>query len=75
MPHGNYKGRDVVCPFYKGEEDNSIACEGMGPGMKTVMCFATKERKAVFAARKCKDMKGYKSCVYACAMMKKYEEG
>lgn len=75
MPRGNYKGRDMVCPFWKDEGEDSITCEGMGPKMKTVVCFATKERKAYYAARKCKDMHGYKSCIYAKALMKKYEEG
>ena len=73
MPHGNNKGRDMVCPFWKDEGENFISCEGMVNRSKTIVCFATQESKASYAARKCKDMKGYKTCLYARALIEKYE--
>ena len=73
MPHGKYKGRDMVCPFWRGEGEKHLACEGMEAGMKTIVCFASKGRKASYAARRCKDLQGYKACRYAQVLMKKYE--
>jgi len=74
MVRRNYKDRDIACPFWRGEEENSISCEGLEPGMKTVCCFASKERKAGYAMRRCKNIHGYKLCRVAQALIRKYEE-
>lgn len=75
MPHGNYKGRDVVCPYWREEDALSVTCEGWLDDTTVRIRFADKRSKAVFCAHRCRDMDGYKRCPTAAAAEKKWTDG
>lgn len=72
MSRGNYTGRDVVCPYWREEDATSICCEGWMEKTTVRIRFADKRSKAVFAARRCADMDGYKRCPMAKAAEEKW---
>lgn len=34
-----YESTQALCPFYKGEEKTTIYCEGVAPGVTTMLAF------------------------------------
>lgn len=75
MPMSGKKlsGRDMVCPYFRREETQSISCESWVKGCTVKLCFRDREGKDRYAALRCKCMEGYGKCLVARAAGKKYE--
>ncbi|MGN0777729.1 MAG: hypothetical protein ACI4MJ_01145 [Aristaeellaceae bacterium] len=65
-------GRDVVCPYFHREFSAVIACEAWWKGGTVRLCFGKSEEKKAYMAQRCKRMDGYKKCLVASVLEKKY---
>ena len=61
----------AICPFYRGELDRRIRCEGVERGSIRIVFESVEERKG-YGNRHCKSWH-HESCVMCQALMKKYE--
>lgn len=61
----------ALCPYYHGERDRRIRCEGVEGGSIRLAFEATEERKD-YGWRYCKSW-DYEKCVLCQALEKKYE--
>lgn len=61
----------VTCPYYMGEREKSIACEGITSGTKLNVLFASKERKKSFKRDNCESFR--RTCPIHQMLEEKYE--
>ena len=59
----------TICPFYRGEEKTTIYCEGVEPGVQTILAFGRDARdyKRAFCR------KDWDECRIAKMLAEKYE--
>ena len=70
----NYKGADVVCPYWHAETQTTVTCEGWMTGSGVQLRFASEGSKQRYMCRRCKQPKGWRRCLLAAAAGKKYEK-
>lgn len=63
--------KEAMCPFYHGERDNRIRCEGVDGG-SIRLAFETAEKRKEYGWKFCKCW-DYEKCVLCQALEKKYE--
>ena len=61
----------TICPFYRWETADTIACEGVEQGCETRMCFADTPGKLRWRQRIC-DCYSFRRCPMASAAELKY---
>jgi hypothetical protein len=72
---GNFTaGAKTICPFYIKEAKKSVTCEGLRPRMDTMIRFTSEADKRRFQHLNC-ERYGYEyRCLYAAALLSKYDE-
>lgn len=66
-----YKSSYVRCPFYKGENSQSIHCEGISDENTIHMIFSPANGKNAYRKKVCE--KDYNNCPIAGVINKRYE--
>ncbi len=61
----------VTCPYYMGERDNYIICEGLINGTKMNVIFNTRDKKKSFKRENCEVFD--RTCPIHSALEAKYE--
>ena len=62
----------LKCPFFLGETEKTVVCEGWLPHQKTEMRMSGKHEKREFMEQWC--CENYQECEVYKLVMKKYEE-
>lgn len=71
--HNSWAGRSAQCPFYKGDTERSVACEGWleDKNVLTEVRFNGPQKKKKYTKIYCCST-GYKSCGIYKMLMAKY---
>lgn len=72
MKHGKYADEDVVCPFYKHQEQYKICCEGIQQNSSITLSFALPIERKQHCREYCNSMKDYPRCPIAKMLNAKY---
>ena len=67
-----YKDVDIKCPFFRGQTNNGISCEGLVDHSIVKLCFNSPKDKDAQTKIFCE--KHYKNCEIYTILEKKYEE-
>ncbi len=67
----HYRDVDILCPFYKAQNDRVIACEGVIFGSKLSFRINQRSKHREYVHEFCENR--YKDCLYYKAAEKKYE--
>ena len=62
---------NCICPFYLGETDKSIACEGMIDGTRARNVFESSAAKASYMQTRCHTHAYARRCWHAAALIDK----
>lgn len=68
---GGRTDADVVCPYYKHDERQTINCEGVEEGSALHLAFATRPQLMRYKRLYCRDC--WKKCMIAGALNRKYD--
>lgn len=68
-----YAARYVKCPFYRGNDSNSIVCEGLNKGNTIHIVYKSKAEKKNHMDRHCDSIEGCCHCRVYQMLYKKYE--
>ena len=66
----SYIAADVVCPFYRRDQDNYITCEGTDESNRINLVCANKKMRYAYQHKYC--CKDYKKCLIASMLIDKY---
>lgn len=53
MPR-HYESSAAVCPFYRGEENTELFCDGFSPGMSINLNFTSEDRARKIKLKYCR---------------------
>lgn len=68
----DYGSQDVLCPFYIGEEQNELRCEG-GVTESAIQFFKSISQKMQYKKTYCNSF-NYKNCLYYIGLMSMYKQ-
>lgn len=74
MPNLN-SAANCICPFYMGETEKSISCEGMIGGTRARNVFASADLKMRHMETRCHTHAYGKRCWHAAALLAKSDGG
>ena len=68
----NWRGIYTLCPFYHGETERAVQCEGVPRNSSQTICFPSLEQKLSYKKAYCEAE--YKKCEYAELLYKKWDK-
>lgn len=68
----HYESSEAKCPFYRGEEERRIYCEGAEEGVYTQVTFEKYSKAKEFKRDYCRAK--FTSCPYCRMLFSKYEK-
>lgn len=74
MPNIN-SAANCICPFYLGETEKSISCEGMIDGTRARNVFSSADIKARYMTTRCYTHAYRRRCWHAAALLSKDGSG
>lgn len=66
----NWRAIHTLCPFYHGETERAVQCEGIPKKTVCTLCFPSLEQKLEYKKKYCEA--SYKKCPYAELLYKKW---
>lgn len=69
-----YASSSAECPFYKGETDHHIICEGVVDHSSVRLAFGSTRAHKKYLQHFCYSMRRCEMCLIKSALAKKYEE-
>ncbi|MBQ8137533.1 MAG: hypothetical protein IJ174_08885 [Clostridia bacterium] len=63
-----------VCPFYLGEDERAILCEGLAAGSRSVQLFGSRGKKEEWLRSVCANTRCDKLCPITCMQAYLYDE-
>ena len=69
----HYTAKEVICPFYKKEEQLRLYCEGFCPTCHLQITFTGLRHMYTHKAKHCNSFKGYPQCPLYPAINGQYE--
>ena len=69
-----YNSKEVICPFYHGEEGLKLHCEGFCPSCTLQISFTQRSILRMHKQTHCNSFKGYPQCPLYPAINGQYEE-
>ena len=66
------QSKEVVCPFYRKEDDHKIYCEGVEDGTSVHLAFGDKSRKISYRQKHCSCFKD--DCLVRRMLNEKYDD-
>ena len=71
MKHKQSQIKEVICPFYRKEDDHKIYCEGVEDSTSLHLAFGDKSRKIEYRKKHCSCFK--ESCLIRRMLNQKYD--
>lgn len=74
MKHRNYADKNVVCPFYRGQEAYKISCEGIQKNSSLTLSFSLPMERKQHCEHYCNSISGFQNCPVAIMLNSKYNQ-